>query len=133
MAIASQNSTPLHGERDFALGVAGFSYSDLYRPERLAALLERFDSELAAADAALAIAELRAIEAAHDLVRKGKATALPAATLERQRAIVAAWPGAAGREPQAVISDLLAIAERWARARNAAEHRRPPAERSALF
>ncbi|MDX1434558.1 MAG: FAD-dependent oxidoreductase, partial [Gammaproteobacteria bacterium] len=38
---------------DFALGIDGFRYADLYRPERLRALCEHFDSWLGEADAAL--------------------------------------------------------------------------------
>ncbi len=40
-------------EADFALGVDGFTYGDLYRPARLHALAEAFDAELAGADAGL--------------------------------------------------------------------------------
>jgi NADPH-dependent glutamate synthase beta subunit-like oxidoreductase/NAD(P)H-flavin reductase len=38
---------------DFALGIEGFTYGDLYRPERLRALAESFYGELRAADPAL--------------------------------------------------------------------------------
>ncbi len=45
---------PRDGTRDFALGVVGFRYGDLYEPARLAALDALFRAELAAADAILA-------------------------------------------------------------------------------
>ena len=91
--------------------------------------------QVAAVDAdratALAIADLLDIEAAHDLVRKGKASALPEAIRELEASVVEAWaPGGNGRE---VVATLLATCERWARARNVVEHRRPAAARSALF
>src|SRR5919202_1381099 len=38
---------------DFPLGIADFTYGDLYRPERLRALADVFYAELEAADAAL--------------------------------------------------------------------------------
>ncbi|HEU4596896.1 MAG TPA: FAD-dependent oxidoreductase, partial [Pyrinomonadaceae bacterium] len=41
---------------DFALGIEGFTYGDLYRPERLRALAARFYEELRAADAVLSAA-----------------------------------------------------------------------------
>ena len=41
------------GPRDFPLGLAGFSYADLYRPERLADLTGAFDAELRSADPSL--------------------------------------------------------------------------------
>ncbi len=45
---------PRDESRDFALGVDGFRYGDLYEPARLAALDARFRAELAAGDAILA-------------------------------------------------------------------------------
>src|SRR5688572_22189926 len=47
---SSNGSTP----RDFALGIAPFTYADLYEPDRLADLSLAFDEELTRADAALA-------------------------------------------------------------------------------
>jgi NADPH-dependent glutamate synthase beta subunit-like oxidoreductase/NAD(P)H-flavin reductase len=47
-------SAPLDPERNFALGIEGFRYGDLYEPTRLAALDALFRAELARADAALA-------------------------------------------------------------------------------
>ena len=44
-------SAPRDEARDFALGIDGFRYGDLYEPERLAALDARFRAELAAGDA----------------------------------------------------------------------------------
>ncbi len=49
---------PYAKDRDIPLGISGFRYADLYRPERLAELLARFDAELTAADAELAKAYL---------------------------------------------------------------------------
>ncbi|MCK6548516.1 FAD-dependent oxidoreductase [Myxococcota bacterium] len=48
--------------RDFALGIDGFSYADLYEPEGLARLVARFDDELASRDpdAAKALSVYRA-------------------------------------------------------------------------
>jgi NADPH-dependent glutamate synthase beta subunit-like oxidoreductase/NAD(P)H-flavin reductase len=51
---AGKGSVPESAERNFALGVDGFRYGDLYEPERLAELDARFRAELAAGDAALA-------------------------------------------------------------------------------
>ena len=49
-----QHDTPTRQtETDFALGIEGFTYGDLHRPERLRALAERFREELRAADPAL--------------------------------------------------------------------------------
>jgi NADPH-dependent glutamate synthase beta subunit-like oxidoreductase/NAD(P)H-flavin reductase len=50
----SAGQAPRDGTRDFALGVDGFRYGDLYEPARLAALDALFRAELAAADAILA-------------------------------------------------------------------------------
>src|SRR5260221_7513448 len=41
------------GPRDFPLGLAGFSYADLYRPERLADLTGAFAAALRSADPSL--------------------------------------------------------------------------------
>jgi hypothetical protein len=38
------------GPREFVLGVSGFSFGDLHRPERLRDLYDRFCEELAAAE-----------------------------------------------------------------------------------
>ncbi|HEV2707952.1 MAG TPA: FAD-dependent oxidoreductase [Pyrinomonadaceae bacterium] len=46
-------TTPPPSEHDFALGLEGFTYADLYRPARLRLLAERFYAEVARADAAL--------------------------------------------------------------------------------
>ena len=51
---AGKGSVPESSERNFALGLDGFRYGDLYEPERLAELDARFRAELAAGDAALA-------------------------------------------------------------------------------
>ena len=50
-----------HDEKDLVLGVEGFSYADLHRPERLADLTQVFDATLQARDAAAwaALGELR--------------------------------------------------------------------------
>ncbi len=45
--------TATQKDLDFALGIEGFTYGDLHRPERLRALAERFDEELRGTDAAL--------------------------------------------------------------------------------
>ncbi len=44
---------PYAADRDIPLGIPGFRYADLHKPERLQALLERFDAEARAADPAL--------------------------------------------------------------------------------
>ena len=49
---------PYAKDRDIPLGIPGFRYADLYRPERLADLLAAFDQALAAADGELAKAYL---------------------------------------------------------------------------
>jgi hypothetical protein len=46
----TQNKT---SPEDFPLGVEGFTYGDLYRPERLRALAEAFYAEVESADATL--------------------------------------------------------------------------------
>jgi NADPH-dependent glutamate synthase beta subunit-like oxidoreductase/NAD(P)H-flavin reductase len=51
---AGKGSAPESEERNFALGVAGFRYGDLYEPEKLAQLDAKFRVELASADAELA-------------------------------------------------------------------------------
>jgi NADPH-dependent glutamate synthase beta subunit-like oxidoreductase/NAD(P)H-flavin reductase len=51
---AGKGSAPESEERNFALGVAGFRYGDLYEPEKLAQLDAKFRVELAGADAELA-------------------------------------------------------------------------------
>jgi NADPH-dependent glutamate synthase beta subunit-like oxidoreductase/NAD(P)H-flavin reductase len=51
---AGKGRVPESSERNFALGLEGFRYGDLYEPERLAELDARFRAELAAGDAALA-------------------------------------------------------------------------------
>jgi NADPH-dependent glutamate synthase beta subunit-like oxidoreductase/NAD(P)H-flavin reductase len=61
---------PRDESRDFALGIDGFRYGDLYDPARLAALDGRFRAELAASDAALA--------ARFEAYRTGEALAPPA-------------------------------------------------------
>ncbi len=48
------SSLPYAKDRDIPLGVDGFRYADLYRPERLAELLTLFEKGLAAADGELA-------------------------------------------------------------------------------
>ncbi|HEX8069563.1 MAG TPA: FAD-dependent oxidoreductase [Pyrinomonadaceae bacterium] len=51
---SSASASPADAARaDFPLGVAGFTYADLYRPQRLRALAEAFYAELARADAPL--------------------------------------------------------------------------------
>ncbi|MDD5544160.1 MAG: FAD-dependent oxidoreductase [Acidobacteriia bacterium] len=50
--VSIQPSEP--SDKDFNLGVSGFRYSDLYKPERLAALDQRFCAELQVKDSALA-------------------------------------------------------------------------------
>ncbi|MCA1635338.1 MAG: FAD-dependent oxidoreductase [Acidobacteria bacterium] len=71
----SRPEAPTHdaADLDFALGIEGFSYGDLHRPERLGALAERFSEELKAADPALhsALAEYTASRG--NLVRGTKA------------------------------------------------------------
>ncbi len=47
-------SAPRDSKRDFALGIEGYRYGDLYEPARLQALDELFRAELAKADAGLA-------------------------------------------------------------------------------
>ncbi|MBI3269316.1 MAG: hypothetical protein HYZ53_09865 [Planctomycetes bacterium] len=59
---AGRTETP--AERDFALGIEGFGYSDLHQPDRLADLSDAFDDALRAADPALA-GEFAAYRAAH--------------------------------------------------------------------
>src|SRR6478752_2070095 len=51
---AGKGSVPVDEERNFALGVGGFRYGDLFEPERLAALDAAFRAELNGLDAALA-------------------------------------------------------------------------------
>ena len=51
---AGKGSAPQSSERNFALGVEGFRYGDLYEPGKLAELDARFRAELAAKDAELA-------------------------------------------------------------------------------
>ena len=43
---AGKGSAPEAEERNFALGVAGFRYGDLYEPEKLAQLDAKFRVEL---------------------------------------------------------------------------------------
>ncbi|HEX4403351.1 MAG TPA: FAD-dependent oxidoreductase [Polyangia bacterium] len=51
---AGKGSAPDSAERNFALGVDGFRYGDLYEPAKLAELDARFRAELTATDAELA-------------------------------------------------------------------------------
>ncbi|HEX8353929.1 MAG TPA: FAD-dependent oxidoreductase [Pyrinomonadaceae bacterium] len=50
---ARQNRTDSQTPADFPLGVEGFTYGDLYRPERLRALAEAFYAEVGREDSAL--------------------------------------------------------------------------------
>jgi NADPH-dependent glutamate synthase beta subunit-like oxidoreductase/NAD(P)H-flavin reductase len=78
-----QQDTPAQdtADLDFTLGIEGFSYGDLHRPERLRALTERFDEELRAADAALhsALMEYRATRGKHIRGTKAESELLIAA------------------------------------------------------
>src|SRR6266478_2826344 len=49
-----QGTVPFRSERNFALGIPGFRYADLFDPAQLAALDVRFRADLAAAEPALA-------------------------------------------------------------------------------
>src|SRR6201989_2253568 len=50
---AHETATQSNVPADFPLGIEGFTYGDLYRPERLRALAEAFYAEVARADAPL--------------------------------------------------------------------------------
>src|ERR1043166_7312710 len=50
---ASHDAKDKTSPEDFPLGVEGFTYGDLYRPERLRALAEAFYAEVESADATL--------------------------------------------------------------------------------
>ena len=50
---AHETSTQTEAQADFPLGIEGFTYGDLYRPERLRALAEAFYAEVAREDASL--------------------------------------------------------------------------------
>lgn len=81
--------------------------------------------------AALVIDELMALDAAHDDLRAGRSTALPPAVATRdaalRRRLEGLGPGSEG------IGQLLAVCDRWARARRAVEHAKPAQHRAALF
>ena len=55
-------SAALAGERDFPLGIPGFTFADLYDARRLADLLREFESDLGADD--------RSLYAAYDAYRR---------------------------------------------------------------
>src|SRR5215216_7362277 len=50
---AHETATQTKAQADFPLGIEGFTYGDLYRPERLRALAEAFYAEVGREDAAL--------------------------------------------------------------------------------
>jgi NADPH-dependent glutamate synthase beta subunit-like oxidoreductase/NAD(P)H-flavin reductase len=50
---AHEPASQSHSQADFPLGIPGFAYGDLYRPERLRALAETFYAEVESSDAAL--------------------------------------------------------------------------------
>ena len=53
IAMQTENGTFEHSNNNFELGIAGFSYDDLHRPEKLRKLAELFYDELAKENAAL--------------------------------------------------------------------------------
>src|SRR5688572_9730269 len=85
---------------DFALGIEGFTYGDLHRPERLRALAERFDEELRGADAALhsALAEYTAARGASVRGTKAESELLIAAAPHLSRFVARLFRVEAERE-----------------------------------